>query len=296
MDKYWSAVLESLEDAMVKVRQGMNWKPGDKVRLVFHVKFKYFNRGEVQSVKDVIAKFRDFSIEYAFLHVSDEHPYTLFDTSQRGILAPGTDHAKGQYAPQRGNYLVLGDRDVLISLTGPGGVKRAELEGHANESPNDVNSGDPTNRIGGARVIHLDKNLKLIHQWYGNRGGPGKFDQTHGSAVDPKTGEVWIGDREQYRIVVYTGDGKFIRTIQMRNLICAMYFDPTGQLWAASGQDGQFLKIDRDGNVLGAVGKGSGRETGAFIEASYMAMDKGGHLYSGDTSVGRITEMIPPKK
>ena len=32
----------------------------------------------------------------------------------------------------------------------------------------------------------------------------------------PRNGDVWIGDREQYRIVVYTGDGKFKKTLQMR--------------------------------------------------------------------------------
>ena len=50
---------------------------------------------------------------------------------------------------------------------------------------------------------------------------PGKFSAVHGLAVDPRSGDVWIGDREEYRIVVYTGDGKFLRTMQMRNLVCA---------------------------------------------------------------------------
>ena len=82
----------------------------------------------------------------------------------------------------------------------------------------------------------------------------------------------------------------------MRNLVCALYFDAQGQLWMASGQDGQFLKIDRDGNVLGAIGNGPGYGPGQFVEASYMAMDSHGNLYSGDTSVGRITQMLAPKK
>jgi hypothetical protein len=64
----------------------------------------------------------------------------------------------------------------------------------------------------------------------------------------------------------------------------------------ASGQDGQLLKIDQDGNVLGAVGNGSGTGTGQFIETNYMAWDKQGNLYTGDTSVGRVTEMVAPKK
>jgi hypothetical protein len=113
----------------------------------------------------------------------------------------------------------------------------------------------------------------------------------HGLAVDPKNGDVWIGDREQYRIVVYTADGQFIKTLQMRNLVCALHFDPHGNLWMGSGQDGQFLKLDRDGTVVGAIGRGMGIGVGQFIEASYFVFDKHDNLYAGDTSVGRITVM-----
>src|SRR5437016_14580354 len=129
-------------------------------------------------------------------------------------------------------------------------------EGHANESPNDTDSSDPANNLGAARVIHLDKTGKFINQWYGNSVGQGKFDSVHGLAVDPANGDVWIGDREQYRIVVYSGDGRFLKTMQMRNLVCALYFDSRGQPWMASGQDGQLLKLGRDGMLLGAIGKG----------------------------------------
>jgi hypothetical protein len=96
--------------------------------------------------------------------------------------------------------------------------------------------------------------------------------------------------------VVYTGDGRFVKTIQMKNLMCAVAFDSHGGLWASTGRDGQLLKLDRDGHVLGAVGRGSGIGTGQFIEATYMAWDKAGHIYSGDTSVGRVTEIIIPGK
>lgn len=60
----------------------------------------------------------------------------------------------------------------------------------------------------------------------------------------------------------------------------------------ASGQDGQFLKLDRTGKVLGAIGNGMGIGHGQFIEASYWVFDKQDNLYAGDTSVGRITKMI----
>jgi len=89
--------------------------------------------------------------------------------------------------------------------------------------------------------------------------------------------------------VVYTKDGVFRRTIQMRNLICAIGFDRHGNLWVASGQDGQLLKLDRDGTVLGAVGNGAGRGPGQAVETTYMAWDKHDNLYTGDTSVARVT-------
>jgi DNA-binding beta-propeller fold protein YncE len=163
--------------------------------------------------------------------------------------------------------------------------------GHANESPNDTDKSS-TDNIGAASVLHLDKNGKFLNQWFGNKAGQGHFSMVHGIAVNPSNGNVYIGDREEYRIVVYDAAGKFVKTIQMRNLVCALYVDPHGQLWMATGQDGQIFKIDWDGNVLGAIGNGPGKGPGQFTESNYMAMDSHGNLFTGDTGYARITEMV----
>jgi hypothetical protein len=168
-------------------------------------------------------------------------------------------------------------------------------QGHGNESPRDVDSDDPTNVMGAARVLHLDRNGRFINQWFGDETGQGKFDQVHGLAVDPRTGDVWIGDREQYRIQVYNADGKFLRTILTRNLSSTLGFDAGGNPWMATGQDGQVLKLDRSGKVVGAVGNGMGIGFGQFIEAAYFAFDKSGSIFVGDTSTGRVTELVAPK-
>lgn len=226
--------------------------------------------------------------------ICDADGATIKKISPEGkvLLTLGERGKRGDWDEAKGQRLLW--QPVHIDFASNGDVYI--FEGHANESPNDTGLGDPTNNLGSARVIHLDKNLKFINQWYGNTGGPGKFYQTHGSAVDPKTGEVWIGDREEYRIVVYDARGDFLRTIQTRNLVCALHFDKQGQLWMGSGQDGQYLKIDRNGNVLGAVGNGPGRGEGQFSEASYFATDAQGNIYAGATGFDRITLMIPPKK
>jgi DNA-binding beta-propeller fold protein YncE len=208
------------------------------------------------------------------------------------LLTLGQKGRRGDWDEEKGQRLLW--EPVMIAFAPNGDVYIGE--GHANESPNDTGLDDPANNIGASRIIHVDKNGKFKNQWFGNEVGQGKFSSAHGLAVDPTTGDVWIGDREEYRIVVYSGDGKFLRTMQMKNLVCALKFDPQGQPWMASGQDGQFLKLTRDGKVIGAIGNGMGIGHGQFIEASYWVFDRQNNLYAGDTSVGRVTKMLASKK
>jgi hypothetical protein len=224
--------------------------------------------------------------------IVDTNGATVMKLSAEGkhLLTIGERGRRGDWDEARGLRRLW--QPVMIAFAPNGDIYIAQ--GHANESPNDAGSDDPQNNIGAARVLHLDKDGRFINQWYGNSVGQGKFDSVHGLAVDPTNGDVWIGDREQYRIVVYNRAGQFLRTMQMRNLVCALQFDAAGNPWMASGQDGQFLKLDRNGKVLGAIGNGMGIGHGQFIEASYWVFDAQNNLYAGDTSVGRVTKMVAP--
>jgi hypothetical protein len=209
----------------------------------------------------------------------------------RLLMTLGTRRKRGDWVEAKGQRLLWQPMDIAF---GPHGDIYI-AEGHADESPNDTDSGDPSNTIGAARVLHFDKAARFINQWYGNAWGPGKFESVHGIGVDPKTGNVWLGDRDQYRLVVYGSAGKFIKTLSMKNLTCAVHFESNGNLWVATGNDGQLINIDQDGNVLGAVGNGRGTGNGQFMETNFMAVDAQGNLYTGDTTVPRITEMVAQK-
>ena len=224
--------------------------------------------------------------------ICDEHGDTVMKLSPEGklLMTLGIRGQRGDWDESKGQRLLWQPLHVAFATNGDIYIGM----GHANESPNDTDK-SPTNRSGAARVLHLDKDGTFINQWFGNNAGQGHFSMVHGLAVNPNNGNVYIGDREEYRIVVYSADGKFLKTMQMRNLVCALYFDSRGNPWMATGQDGQFLKLDRNGKVLGAIGKGMGIGEGQFIEASYWAMDKQDNLYAGDTSVGRVTKMVAPK-
>lgn len=226
--------------------------------------------------------------------ITATHGATVMKLSPEGelLLTIGESGRRGDWDEAAGQRLLW--EPVMVAFGSNGDVYIAQ--GHGNESPNDTGSDDPANNIGASRILHLDKSGRFINQWYGNEAGPGKFNSAHGLAVDPTNGDVWIGDREDYRIVVYSGAGEFRKTLQMRNLPCALNFDSHGQPWMASGQDGQFLKLDQNGKVLGAIGNGMGIGPGQFIEASYWVMDKDDNLYAGDTAVGRITKMVAPAR
>lgn len=226
--------------------------------------------------------------------ICDANGSTVKELSPDGkiLRTIGVRGHRGDWNEAKGQRLLW--QPMMVAFAPNGDIYIGE--GHAEESPNDVGSDDTTNINGAARVIHLDKNGKFINQWFGNQVGQGKFSMAHGLAVDRKTGNVYIGDREEYRIVVYTSDGRFIKTIQMRNLTCALYFDAHDQLWVATGWDGQLVRIDKEsGKVLAALGSGNGQGVGQFLESPYMAMDSHGNMYAGDTTRGRITEFVAPK-
>jgi hypothetical protein len=224
----------------------------------------------------------------------DETGATVSEVSSDGKLLKtvGVKDKPGDWDEAKGQHLLWQPTAVTFAPNGDMYIS----EGHGNESPNNVDSDDPANVLGASRVLHFDKSGALIGQWFGDDVGQGKFEMIHGMAVDPKTGDVWLGDREQYRIVIYSGDGKFLRTIQMRNLTCDIEFDRKGNPWVATGQDGQILKIDRNGKVLGALGGGMGIAPGQFSEAGFFGFDKDGVIYSGDTGIPRVAKLTPPGK
>ncbi|MGC1269774.1 MAG: 6-bladed beta-propeller, partial [Croceibacterium sp.] len=184
--------------------------------------------------------------------IADSSGSVIMKISPEGKLLQtiGTRGKRGDWDEAKGQRLLW--QPVSIAFGPEGDIYIGE--GHGNESPNDYQSGDPWNLSGAARVIRLDKDGNFKSQIYGNITGPGKFSYVHDLAIDPTNGDLWIGDREEYRLVVYNSEGKFIRTIQTRNLTCNVAFDKNGDLWIGSGGDGQFLKMDRNGNVLGAIG------------------------------------------
>lgn len=121
-EKYASALTNVLDKTLEKVKSRMNWQTGDTLRIVFHASVKKFNNDEITAIKEIINKYSEFNIEYAFLKISENHGIHMFDSASSNLK-------KGQYAPSRGKVLKISDFENLVYLIGHNELKQAS-DGH----------------------------------------------------------------------------------------------------------------------------------------------------------------------
>ena len=129
-ERYPQELLRALRGCIDDVKKRNAWQPEDAIRLIFHV-FKPLKETEAEAVKRLVngllSEFR--SVEFAFVHVSDEHDWALFDTTAPGTgnwrLPSGSRTAKGRGVPQRGHAVTVSRSEILLTVTGPYDMKVA---------------------------------------------------------------------------------------------------------------------------------------------------------------------------
>lgn len=122
-DQYRAVLLESLRDNLSELQRRFGWRKGDKLRIIFHQSFKRYKDVEADAVADLVAGLSDFEVEYAFVQVSSDHDWKLFDPKVEGVQKGGG--MKGACVPQRGQVVPLGPRAAVVTLTGPKQLKTA---------------------------------------------------------------------------------------------------------------------------------------------------------------------------
>jgi sugar lactone lactonase YvrE len=129
-----------------------------------------------------------------------------------------------------------------------------------------------------------------MKSWGGQGKGPGQFDTSHSIVVDSK-GLVYIADRENRRVQIFDGDGKYIKEWKFAGLPCGLFFGPGDQLYLVTGFAGQILKLDVNGKATAATGQ-PGKGLGEFGEAHYMAIGPRSEIYVADTVGSRLHKFV----
>lgn len=118
-------VLESvLLSTIANVSGRKGWRSGDRVRLIFHT-FKPLKNKEIEAVKSLVQnKLKEFIVDFAFLVVSDNHNWTMYDPKSKGFPSRGS--YRGVQVPKRGSVVILNEQEMLLAVTGPKEVKFAD--------------------------------------------------------------------------------------------------------------------------------------------------------------------------
>jgi hypothetical protein len=124
--EYPEVLRDSTRDIISEIKTRNGWLPGDTVRIVLHAARPPRNTDFALLMRDAVkAAGEEQHIEFAFVTVSHDHPFTLFDPSAPGKPTPKGQ--KGEYAPDRGLIVQTERYARLITTTGPSLVKRAGL-------------------------------------------------------------------------------------------------------------------------------------------------------------------------
>jgi len=118
-EQYPTTLRETLVAAVERVRKEEAWHASDTVRLIFHA-FTQLQQETADAVVAAVAGMGLTEVRFAFLHVAEDHPYTLFDHASTS--------SKGAFAPDRGQAVELTDHEWLLTLTGRDQV-RATYQG-----------------------------------------------------------------------------------------------------------------------------------------------------------------------
>ena len=207
-----------------------------------------------------------------------------------------------------GNHTVrkwTSDGNLLLTLGSPDNPA-PEQSGEPFNRPTDIAFGLDgslyvSDGYGNSRIHHFTPEGKLIRSW-GERGtGPGQFMVPHSVAVDP-TGLVYVCDRENSRIQIFTSDGQYVsqwRGVHRPNQIVPSsdgtmvvaelgykigLMDGAPEVNEVSHNSGVKI-MTKTGQWLGGWGASTGID-GDFLAAHAVGIDSDGSLYVGETLDG----------
>jgi len=200
------------------------------------------------------------------------HIVMELDTEGRVLQTLGTPGEAGEWNEAASSRRFDQPTDVAI---GPDG-NIFVTQGHSRGEP---------------RVLKFDPSGRFLKSWGGRGTHPWQFTVAHSIVID-RNGLVYVADRENRRIVIFDREGEFVRGWLYRGMACSLFLSADGDLYMVTGFDGQVVKLDADGTVVGATGR-PGEATGEFGEAHDIAVSSSGVIFVADVVNRRVQQFVP---
>src|SRR5262245_18877390 len=329
------------------LRSQMSQPPGEKVRIGappfrFEADANWARRPEGYSWLEVAAVACD-SKDRVYVFNRGEHPVMVFDRDGSFLSAWG----EGVFVRPHGitiatddSVYCTDDSDHTVKKFTPTGQLLSTLGTSGRPSSTGATSMDfrtiqhsgppfhfPTNLAlgpngdlfitdgyGNARVHKFAPDGRLICSWGEPGGGRGQFRIPHGIAVD-REGTVYVADRENSRIQLFSSDGKFLEEWPEIARPCQITFDTEGNALVAElgyragmwpgisaptphGTGGRVRIFDSRGQLLTRWGGGDEpTSTGDFYAPHDVCIDSHGDIYVAEVvmSAGGSRGLVSPE-
>lgn len=255
------------------------------------------------------------------------HPMIVFDRDGKFLRSWGEGVFK------RAHGLHIGPDECLYCTDdGDHTVRKCTLEGKVlleigvPDKPTPYMSGLPFNRCthtalsprgdiyvsdgyGNSCVHKYAPNGKLLKSWGRPGSNPGEFNIVHNICCDCG-GWVYVADRENHRVQVFDGEGRYETQWNNLHRPCGMFMDASPNPLCYIGEIGPRMPVNRDLpnvgpriSVLTAEGQlvarfgdnGTGLKPTQFIAPHGLAVDSRGDIYVGEVSYTAWAEAFPSK-
>jgi len=253
------------------------------------------------------------------------HPMIVFDRQGNFLRSWG----EGVFTRAHGIHIGP-DEHLYCTDDGDHTVRKCTLEGKVRLTigipgkPAPYMSGEPFNRCthtalsprgdiyvsdgyGNARVHKYSPDGKLLRTWGGPGCDPGQFNIVHNICCDAD-GWVYVADRENHRVQVFDGNGKYETQWNNMHRPCALWMEPRKHPLCYIGELGPVIPINRKvpnlgprisvvthkGELIARVGElGDGLRPDQFIAPHGLAIDSRGDMYVGEVSYTAWSSMYP---
>jgi DNA-binding beta-propeller fold protein YncE len=268
------------------------------------------------------------SHDRVFCFSRGEHPVIIFDRDGKflrswgegevrrahGITIDADDtvwltddlhHTVRKFTPEGKLLLTIGHPDTPATLQGgqpfnrPTHVAICPRTGHVFVSDG----------YGNSRVHKYTPDGKPLKSWGEPGTDPGQFNLPHNIATD-RDGLVYVADRENHRVQIFDGDGRFQGQWHDMHRPCGLYADKRdadlffiGELGSAMPVTDNTPNIGPRITVVNRTGErvcrfgGPGEKPGEFNAPHSVVVDSRGDIYVGEvawTNTG--SKLIPPRE
>jgi DNA-binding beta-propeller fold protein YncE len=144
---------------------------------------------------------------------------------------------------------------------------------------------------GNSRVIEFSTLGSFVREWGKKGSGDGEFNLPHAIRLDAK-GNVYVGDRENNRIQIFDGKGKYLAQYRDGGAPYGLFLTRDERILVADGRANLVWVLDLHGKALGHFGE-KGRGPGQFDMPHAVCEDSHGAVYVTEITGKRVQKFRP---